>query len=401
MASYQKIIFTCAGLYLFALTGVATAQVELGIDVLQSQGFAMLQGKRVGLVTNQTGVNAAGVRTRVILQHAAGVKLVALYTPEHGLDGTDLAGKYVASRKDRVTGLPAFSLYGDTRKPTPAMLRGVDVLVYDMQDIGCRSYTYISTMIKCMEAAGENGIEFVVLDRPNPLGGLRVEGPPMEAKWISFVGQVPVPYVHGMTAGEIARMANAKGWVHPGCKLQVVPMQGWQRGMAWADTGLRWVATSPNIPRASSPLYYVATGLVGELAGIETGCGGETPFEIFGASGLNAGRAAHYMQSQGFPGVSFSAESIGGHQFVRLGISPHAAANLTALGIYFLAEANRASNVFAHSNGEHLNMFYKCYGSASILAQIEKGGPPARIVAGWVPGVARFEGDRKAYLLYQ
>ena len=400
MSSIQKKIFPLLAVAMFTVCATARAQVQLGIDVLQSQGFAQLRGKRVGLVTNQTGINSVGVRTRVILQHAPGVKLVALYTPEHGIDGTELAGKYVASRRDRVTGLTAYSLYGDTRKPTPGMLRGIDVLVYDMQDIGSRSYTYVSTMVKCMEAAGENGIEFVVLDRPNPLGGLRVEGPGIEDKWISFVGQLPVPYVHGMTAGELARMANAKGWVHPACKLKVVPMKGWQRDMTWNDTGLRWVPTSPNIPRASSPLYYVATGLVGELAGIETGCGGASPFEIIGAGKLNAERAARALVAQNFSGVTFSPSASGGHQFVRLSINPHASANLTAIGIGFLVEANRASNVFARSNGEHLNMFYKCYGSASILSQIERGTPASKIVAGWSANVSRFKSERQGYLLY-
>ena len=206
------------GLVMMAMTTAAGA-VELGIDVLQRTGFAALQGKRVGLVTNQTGVNSNGVKTRVILAHAPGVKLVALFTPEHGLDGTELAGKYVGSRRDPVTHLMAYSLYGPTRKPSPQMLEGIDTLVYDMQDIGCRSYTYISTLAKIMEAAGEKGIDVVVLDRPNPLGGIRIEGPGMEERWRSFVGQLPVPYVHGMTAGELARMADGMGWVQPRCHL--------------------------------------------------------------------------------------------------------------------------------------------------------------------------------------
>ena len=197
-------------------TSVAKA-VELGIDVLQGNNFDLLRGKRVGLVTNQTGVNSAGVKTRMILKKH--VNLVALYTPEHGLDGTEKAGVEVRSRRDPVTGLIAYSLYGDTRKPTPKMLQGIDVLVYDMQDIGCRSYTYISTMGKCLEACAEQGKEFVVLDRPNPLGGNRVEGQGIDPKWISFVGQFPVPYVHGMTVGELALMANAKGWMGPKLSL--------------------------------------------------------------------------------------------------------------------------------------------------------------------------------------
>ncbi|NBV34379.1 MAG: DUF1343 domain-containing protein [Proteobacteria bacterium] len=266
----------------FALPAAA---VELGIDNLESRQFEQLKGKRVGLITNQTGVNAAGRRTREILAKAPGVKLVSLFTPEHGLDGKELAGKYVANRKDSLTGLVAHSLYGPTRKPTPEMLRGLDVLVYDMQDIGVRSYTYISTMAKCMEAAGESGLEFMVLDRPNPLGGLRIEGPPVEPQWISFVGQLPVPYVHGMTCGELARMLNDRQWMASRCRLTVVKMRGWERQMIWQDTGLRWVQTSPNIPRADSPAYYVATGIVGSLAGLETGVGGATPFEICAGKG--------------------------------------------------------------------------------------------------------------------
>src|SRR5689334_4721825 len=216
----------------------AHAAVQLGIDVLASDGFAALSGKRVGLVTNQTSVNASGTKTRVVLKK--NTNLVALYAPEHGIDGTIGAGKYVSTRKDSLTGLTIHSLYGPTRKPTPAMLKDIDVLVYDMQDIGVRSYTYISTMVKCMEACAETGVEFVVLDRPNPLGGNRVEGPGIETKWISFVGQLPVPYIHGMTAGELAKMAKAKGWAGSNCKLTVIPMRGWTRGMSWNDTGLRW-----------------------------------------------------------------------------------------------------------------------------------------------------------------
>src|SRR5438128_9581985 len=250
-----------------ALGARASATVQLGIDVLEDSSYAQLRGKRVGLITNQTGVDSRGNRTRVLLkQHC---NLVALYTPEHGLEGREKAGRYIKSRRDPLTGLTAYSLYGPTRKPTRAMLRGVDVLVFDIQDIGCRSYTYISTMGLCMEAAGENGIEFVVLDRPNPLGGLRVEGPKVEPRWISFVGQYPIPYVHGMTVGELAKMINTAGWIAPRCKLTVVPMRNWTRDMTWGETGLRWVPTSPNIPYARTPLYYIATGMVGELGGLE------------------------------------------------------------------------------------------------------------------------------------
>src|SRR2546428_3949430 len=307
---------------LLASIAAADASVELGIDVLAQSNYALLRGKRVGLITNQTGVDSDGTKTRVLLHKHC--NLVALYTPEHGLDGTEKAGRYVKSRRDKLTGLTAYSLYGPTRKPTPSMLRGVDVLVFDIQDIGCRSYTYISTMGKCMEAAAENNIDFVVLDRPNPLGGLRMEGPSVESRWISFVSAFPVPYVHGMTAGELAKMANARGWIHGQCNLTVGPMRGWSRSFTWRDTGLRWFPTSPNIPHAATAFYYVATGLVGELSGPETGVGGYAPFEMISASWLKADSFTRYLQSLDMPGVTFQEFRRGREQGTSLSISPNA-----------------------------------------------------------------------------
>ena len=390
----------CLVLFL-AAAPQAGAQVRLGIDVLEENGFAALKGKRVGLVTNHTGIDSHGIKSRKILAAAKNVRLVALYTPEHGLDGTTPAGKYVKSGKDPVTGLPVFSLYGPTRKPSAEMLRGIDVLVYDMQDIGSRSYTYISTMAKCMEACGETGIEFVVLDRPNPLGGLRIEGPPMEPRWISFVGQLPVPYVHGMTAGELARMANAKGWVSPACKLTVVNMHGWQRSMTWNETGLRWIATSPNIPYPSSPLYYAATGLAGEVEGIETGCGGPEPFQIAATKWTPASDFVAYFRALKLPGVSVSEYSKGGFGGVRLRIEPNSPVNITGLGVHLLAAAQKGSphSIFKGSPKRY-DLFYKCYGSDTIRAAIEKRTPAAKIIASWESHNARFSSERKPYLLY-
>jgi len=341
------------------------------------------------------------VKTRKILANAKGVRLVALFAPEHGLDGVVGAGKYVAARKDKLTGLPCYSLFGPTRKPTPAMLKGIDVLVYDMQDIGSRSYTYISTMVKCMEAAGEAGIPFVVLDRPNPLGGLRVEGPPMDPQWISFVGQLPVPYVHGMTAGELAQMANAKGWVQPKCDLTVVKMHNWQRGMTWNQTGLHWIATSPNIPYSNSPFYYVATGLVGEVEGIETGCGGPEPFQIAASKWTDARSFTAYLRAQTLPGVTFTEYAGNGFQGTRLRIDPSAEADLCALGVYILAAVQKAAprSLFAGSPKKY-DIFYKCYGSDSIRRAIEKGVPPQKIVSSWSANNQRFVSERKPFLLY-
>jgi uncharacterized protein YbbC (DUF1343 family) len=383
-----------------AVTLTSNAAVQLGIDVLQQSNYALLHGKRVGLITNQTGVNSRGNKTRVLLhQHC---NLVALYTPEHGLSGTEKAGRYVKSRKDPQTGLPAYSLYGSTRKPTPAMLRGIDVLVFDIQDIGCRSYTYISTMGKCMEAAAENNIDFVVLDRPNPLGGVRVEGPSVEANWISFVGQFPVPYVHGLTVGELAKMANDRGWIQGRCNLTVVPMRGWSRSMTWNDTGLRWIPTSPNIPYATTPFYYVVTGMAGELNGAETGVGGRAPFEVIAANWVNAQDFTRYLRSLNLSGISFTEFDHGHVHGSSIRISPDTQANLTGLGIYMLAELNRASrsNLFRRSNHSKLDIFFKCYGSASIRSQLERGLSPARIVASWQSNVATFRAARAPYLLY-
>jgi uncharacterized protein YbbC (DUF1343 family) len=385
----------------FPLAPMAHA-LELGIDRLEALDFTPLAGKRIGLITNQTGVNSAGVKTRLILSRSKKVQLVALFTPEHGLDGVELAGKYVKSKKDPLTGVVAHSLYGPNRKPSAEMLKGIDALVFDMQDIGCRSYTYISTMGKCMEAAGEAGIEFIVLDRPNPLGGARMEGPPMEPQWISFVGQFPVPYVHGMTVGELAKMGNESGWMGSRCKLSVIEMTGWKRHMTWPDTGLRWVQTSPNIPKATSPFYYVVTGLVGELAGLETGVGSPTPFEVIASRSLDANAFTSQMRSLKIPGVEFTPYSEGPWHGARLKIDPATAGDLTALGVAMLAECNRHAkpDLFASSPAEKLDLFFKCYGSQSIRSQLQKSLTTPKIIDGWRASLHQFETARAAFLLY-
>jgi uncharacterized protein YbbC (DUF1343 family) len=381
---------------------VATAQasVRLGIDVVADHGYSLLAGKRIGLITNQTGINAEGTKTRLLLKRHC--NLVALYTPEHGLDGTEKAGRYVKSRRDPITGVIAHSLYGPTRKPTPEMLRGVDVLVFDLQEIGCRSYTYISTMGRCMEAAGENKIPFVVLDRPNPVGGLRIEGPSVDPRWISFVSQFPIPYVHGMTVGELARMANGRHWMATQCDLTVVQMHGWQRGMTWRDTGLRWIPSSPNIPRSDSPLYYIATGLVGELSGPESGIGGPRPFQSIAASWLDAGSFTRYLRSLDTPGVEFQPFRQGRYEGSSLTIAPDARTNLTGLGIYMLAEMNRQSrpDMFRRTSASKLDIFYKVCGGTFIQAQVKEGKPPREIIEAWGPNEQEFRRTRAQYLLY-
>ncbi len=380
------------------ITQSARAAVQLGIDVLASDGFSALSGKRVGLVTNQTSVTSSGTKTRVVLKK--NTNLVALYAPEHGIDGTIGAGKYVSTRKDSLTGLTVHSLYGPTRKPTPEMLKGIDVLVYDMQDIGVRSYTYISTMVKCMEACSETGVQFMVLDRPNPLGGNRIEGPGIETKWISFVGQLPVPYIHGMTAGELAKMAKAKGWAGANCNLTVIPMRGWNRGMTWNDTGLRWVQTSPNIPKSSSVVGYAATSIFGSLSGsgFDVGIGTGNPFEMGGFSGCDHGDLTSMLSNGGIPCSAYEANGATG---ARLNVSFGSNVNLAAINIYLLAAAQqqKKGSIFARYKDAD-SIFWKVYGSTDIKTQIEKGMSPKAIVAGWESGVSSFRGARQGFLLY-
>ncbi len=285
-----------------------------GIEVLEKNGFAGLQGKRVGLVTNPSGVDR-NLRTTIdILYNAPGVELVALYGPEHGVRGDVYAGDKIDHSIDKKTGLPVYSIYGETRKPTPEMLKDVEIIVYDIQDVGARSYTYISSLGLVMEACGELGIEVMVLDRPNPLGGLKIEGSYVEDGFHSFVSQYKIPYVYGLTVGELAIMINEEGMnrgqlgdQEPArCKLTVVPMEGWKRYMLYDDTGLPWVLPSPNIPYASTSIGYSAAGICGELYGfLNIGIGYTLPFQVFGATWINPEDLKARLDSYNLPGVEF------------------------------------------------------------------------------------------------
>jgi uncharacterized protein YbbC (DUF1343 family) len=287
--------------------GTPEERVLSGLEVLRQSNYEVLQGKRVGLITNATGVDA-DLRSIVDIFHEAPeVNLVALFGPEHGVRGDHSAGAYIQSYTDERTGLPVYSLYGRTRKPTPEMLEGVDVLVYDIQDIGSRSYTYISTMGLAMEAAAENGVDFVVLDRPNPLGGLKIEGNLVEEGYFSFVSQFRIPYIYGLTSGELAQMLNEEGMLTEGvkCDLTVVPMKHWRREMTFPETGLLWIPTSPHIPHSDSPIYYVATGILGELYRINIGVGYTTPFQTYAAEWIDSYEIAQRLNAFELPGVIF------------------------------------------------------------------------------------------------
>jgi len=294
----------------------AETVVKTGLEVLIEQDFAPLKGKRVGLVTNPSGVDRNLVSTIDILADAPEVNLVALYGPEHGVRGSEHAGDHVTSEpRDPATGLPVYSLYGATRKPTPEMLKGIDVMVYDIQDNGTRSYTFISTLGLVMTACAEAGIEVVVLDRPNPLGGIQMDGPLVQDGYFSFVGMYRIPYVYGLTVGELATMVNEEG-MNRGqkgnekplkCKLKVIEMEGWRRDMLFQDTGLPWVMPSPHIPQASSAMAYPCSGIACDMGGyVNIGVGYTLPFELFGAEWIKdpEGLAAR-LNGLGLTGVRF------------------------------------------------------------------------------------------------
>ena len=301
-------------LFLLFFTGIlfvtdikSQSKVITGLEVLVSNGFDILQGKNVGLITNATGVDSKLRSTIDILHEAPEVNLVAMYGPEHGVRGDYSAGEHVGFYADKKTGLPVYSLYGKTRKPTPEMLKDIDVLVYDIQDIGCRSYTFISTMGYAMEAAAENNIHFVVLDRPNPLGGNKIEGAIVEDGYFSMVSAFPIPYVYGLTCGELANLLNKEKLLagKKSCKLTVVPMKGWERRMKFEDTGLEWILSSPHIPHSYSAPYYVASGVMGELGVFTEGVGYTLPFQIYAAEWIDPFKLADAMTALGLKGVIF------------------------------------------------------------------------------------------------
>ena len=314
----RKLFFICAALAArlsCSTTAVAVEPVvKTGIEVLRDREFEGLKGKRVGLVTNPSGVDRYMNSTVDILYNAPGVELVALYGPEHGVRGDVYAGGHVTDTKDEATGLPVYSIYGSTRKPTPEMLEGIDVMVYDIQDVGVRSYTFISTLGLVMEACAEKDIEVMVLDRPNPLGGNKIEGCYVESGFFSFVSQYEIPYVYGLTVGELAVMINEEGMnrgqkgnqAPAHCKLTVIPMEGWTRDMLYEDTALPWVLPSPNIPFKETPMYYAAAGVCGELYGfMNIGIGYTLPFQVFGATWLDPEKLKSSLESYSLPGVSF------------------------------------------------------------------------------------------------
>ncbi|KZZ82672.1 exo-beta-N-acetylmuramidase NamZ family protein [Bacillus sp. SJS] len=281
-------------------------KVHTGAELLLKEQKSLIKGKRVGLITNPTGVDRNLTSVVDLLAQDKDIKLTALFGPEHGVRGDAQAGQYVEYYIDEKTGVPVYSLYGQTKKPTQEMLKNVDVLVFDIQDVGSRYYTYIYTMAYAMEAAKENNIPFIVLDRPNPLGGIQTDGPVLEPAFSSFVGKYPIPLKHGMTVGELAKLFNSEFTI--GADLKVVKMKGWKRSMDFDDTHLPFVMPSPNMPTLETAIVYPATGMI-EGTNLSEGRGTTKPFELVGAPFINSDKLAGKLNSLKLPGVSFRAAS--------------------------------------------------------------------------------------------
>lgn len=390
-------LFTVMLAVMLAHAGMAFAEapkVKLGNEVLMSNYHHLIKGKNVGLVTNQSGVTTQGVSVIDVLSNDQSVNLVALYSPEHGIDGIAKAGEYVESYVHSKLGIPVYSLYGQTRMPTRDMLSNIDILLFDMQDIGARSYTYISTLNYCMVAAQRYGKPIVVLDRPNPVGGIIVEGPVLEDRFKTFVGVDHLPMAHGMTVGELAKFFNR----NIGVNLTVIPMEGYNRNMLWQDTGLKWVQTSPNIPDIDSVFGYMSTGL-----GEGTGIFQADKFKWIGGKGIDAYRYADLLNRAGLPGVRFIPEQKGDAGGVRLNIIDHYTYNPAKTGIYALTYAYSLTKFKVPKSGQttqSIVMFDKIMGTDKIGQYLEQGLTPQQIEAKYAAGLNRFKEERKKYLIY-
>ncbi|MCI7786868.1 MAG: DUF1343 domain-containing protein [Prevotella sp.] len=396
---------------MMALT-VSAQKVKTGIEVLKANNFKQLEGKRVGLVTNPTGVDNFLKSDVDILHEAANVKLVALFGPEHGVRGNVHAGDHVGNAADPTTGVPVYSLYGKSRIPSKEMLQGIDVLVYDIQDIGCRSFTYISTLGNIMKAAAENGIKVMVLDRPNPLGGEKVEGNLAEDDCLSFVSAFKIPYVYGLTPGEVALLLNGENMLGAKCDLEVVKMKGWKRKMTYDQTGLQWVLPSPHIPHASSAPYYSVSGIVGELDSISIGVGYTMPFQMFGAPWIDAPVLAQRLNALNLPGVMFrpiyykpfyafgKGQDLQG---VQVYLTDYRKATLTNIQFYVLQELYSLypdHDVLAQCTKRHA-MFDKVCGSKQIRQLFMKRHKWEDVKPYWEKDAEAFKQLAKKYWLYK
>jgi len=384
-----------------------SGNIKPGIDILAEKQYSIIKGKKVGLITNPTGIDTNLCSSIDVISHIPDVKLVAIFGPEHGLKG----GKMGTIDEDGKGDIKVFSLYGNTRRPTAEMLEGIDVLIFDIQDIGARSYTYISTMRYCMEEAAKNNIPFIVLDRPNPLGGLLVDGPVLDKKFESFVGSAPLPYVHGMTAGEVALFMNKE--LNINCNLTVIKMEGWKRDMLWEDTGLLWTPTSPHIPEPDTPFFYPVTGIVGELGIVNTGVGYTLPFKLVGAPWIDAEKITSYLNKKNLPGVYFhpfhftpfygiyKGEECNGFRIIIRDKKNYRPVETGYHIIEALLTLYPEKFNFKIPAPGNIDMFDRVNGTDTIRKQFQSGIKAEEIVKSYQGELKEFIEKRKKYLLYE
>jgi uncharacterized protein YbbC (DUF1343 family) len=375
-------------------------RVQAGIDVLESEKFAPFRGKHIGLITNHTGLDAQGRSTVDLLSHTPGVQLVALFSPEHGLAGNN--DERVSSTKDAATGLPIYSLYAETRRPTDAMLQGIDTLVFDVQDAGVRFYTYTTTMAYCMEEAAKHNIAFYVLDRPNPLGGEIVEGPVLDADKASFTGYYPLPVRYGLTIGELAQFLNTEN--HINCELHVIAMKNWHRNYFYESTGSRWVPPSPNLRTLKGSILYPGLEIL-QSAGVSVGRGTEAPFEEFGAPWINGDEVAAELNARHLPGLRFTGQPFipvvglyGGQRCGGVGVRviDKQAVRSMSMGVEIAAILKK----LYPTNFDPAKLLF-LVANADTIRQLQEGTPPEQIVASWSTQLNDFDTLRRKYYLYK
>ena len=381
-------------------TGTRTVRVQAGLDVLEAQKFAPLRGKRIGIITNHTGLDAQGKSTIDLLTHAPGVHVVALFSPEHGLAGR--LDEKVSSSKDPGTGLPVYSLYGESRRPSDEMLQGIDALVFDIQDAGVRFYTYTATMGYCMEEAAKRHIALYVLDRPNPIGGEIVEGPMLDADKTGFVAYYPLPVRYGLTIGELAQLFNTEN--HINAELHVVAMKNWHRDYFFESTGIRWIPPSPNLRTMKGAITYPGLEIL-QNAGVSVGRGTETPFEQFGAPWMDGEKVAAALNSAQLAGLKFVAQSFipvsglymgrrcGG---VSIRTGDRSAIRAMRLGIEIAALLERM-----YPKDFDVEKTLTLLGNAETVQKLKEGVPAGEIVKSWQSSLAEFEPMRHRYFLYK
>lgn len=375
-------------------------RVQTGLDVLEAEKFAPLRGKHVGLITNHTGLDAQGRTIISMLFHAPGVQLVALFSPEHGISGR--ADEKVASSKDPTTGLPTYSLYDESRRPTDEMLTGIDTLVFDIQDAGVRFYTYTTTMAYCMEEAAKRHIAFYVLDRPNLLGGDIIEGPMLDADKTNFVGYFPIPIRYALTIGELAQFFNTEN--HIGCDLHVMAMKNWHRNYFFDSTGLRWVPPSPNLRTVKGSIVYPGIEVL-QSAGVSVGRGTQTPFEEFGAPWMDGADVAAELNALHLPGLRFADQP-----FIPVS-GLYAGQRCGGVGVritdrFSVRSVRAALEIAAILKKRYPKQFdpaklLTLLGNSETVRQLQADAPPEQIVATWSADLTKYDETRRKYFLYK